>query len=284
MNAHAAMSSAMCGLVYEDHKTMPESMSGEFSYFRKFSCSETDAQAMFCYRERDNTVWVTFRGTDSARDALVNLKIVKRRYPGSDAKVHAGFLSQFTSVREDAMRYINGFPGRKRVVVSGHSLGGALACMFAVDIVRMGEARVVCNVFGCPKVGDVAFSRLARYYLAIRMFVYGDDPVTHLPCWPGWAHAGDTVHLPSRGAARTVCGIPIGDHDMARYIEAIESGVKPLSQNIMRSIRSGLVKATVSVCAIAGKKWISGSSPHGTKNEYITKNEGEHTNQQTTSI
>ena len=56
-------------------------------------------------------------------------------------------------------------PGADSVflTLTGHSLGGALACLAAFDIQRMcpclGPLDVACYTFGAPRVGNHAFAR-----------------------------------------------------------------------------------------------------------------------------
>ena len=51
--------------------------------------------------------------------------------------------------------------GDMQVITCGHSLGGALASLAAIDIVRecgVDSDRVSCYTFGCPRIGNHAFA------------------------------------------------------------------------------------------------------------------------------
>lgn len=73
--------------------------------------------------------------------------------------MHAGFLAQYEALRAHLHPYILGRHGDLHdIVVAGHSLGSALATMFAIDVVRsLPQAHVPCYAFACPRVGDAAF-------------------------------------------------------------------------------------------------------------------------------
>ena len=51
------------------------------------------------------------------------------------------------------------FPSATKLVVTGHSLGGAMATLFAMDlVVNEGVSDVSLVTFGSPRVGNAAFS------------------------------------------------------------------------------------------------------------------------------
>ena len=69
------------------------------------------------------------------------------------------------------------------VFVTGHSMGGALASLNAVDLaLQLGGHHVMCSTFGSPRVGNAAFQRMhdAIGFPAWR-FTNSHDPVTRVP-------------------------------------------------------------------------------------------------------
>ncbi|OIV95898.1 hypothetical protein TanjilG_27002 [Lupinus angustifolius] len=107
----------------------------------------------------------------------------------TDPKVHQGWYniytsasarSQFnqTSVREqvtsEVQRLVQLYKNEEiSITVTGHSLGGAVATLNAVDIVANGfnkGAPVSAFVFASPGVGDINFKRVVSGYKDLRIF------------------------------------------------------------------------------------------------------------------
>ena len=86
-----------------------------------------------------------FRGTRYPNDVSVDLKATAK--PIGHGTVHRGFYERFDSV-------ISKFPPKPnttRVLVTGHSLGGAAAqCGYLIMKFKYPCIPVVCVTFGCP--------------------------------------------------------------------------------------------------------------------------------------
>eukprot|EP00475_Leptophrys_vorax_P043488 TRINITY_DN838_c0_g1_i1.p1 TRINITY_DN838_c0_g1~~TRINITY_DN838_c0_g1_i1.p1 ORF type:complete len:215 (-),score=31.27 TRINITY_DN838_c0_g1_i1:117-761(-) len=101
--------------------------------------------------------------------------------------VHSGFLESYTrhrdAVYQAVMSLTNDYPGVP-VVVTGHSLGGALAAICAMDVHYNFDVRDVYLInFGSPRVGDYAFSSLFQNGLKGRSWrvTHDHDIVPHVP-------------------------------------------------------------------------------------------------------
>jgi hypothetical protein len=122
-------------------------------------CSGTDTQALLGFREDGETLIIAFRGPESGSmaDVMTDLKISSvrwfppaapgglfshfKRYRGSAGWsagfVHGGIMDAFKAVEgalSDAMEQIMKEGTVKRVLCTGHSLGGGLATMCALWI------------------------------------------------------------------------------------------------------------------------------------------------------
>lgn len=222
-------------------KSVRETMSDWF----RFSCGDSDAQCLFCFRESDKTVFLVFRGTDSWKDALIDVSLMKRR-PAfladvPSCKVHAGFLRQFKACEGGICSYLNRHPDRKRTVATGHSLGGALAILCSVYVGRqLKESAVECISFGAPRVGNRVFSDIADSVAPITRVVVGYDPVASLPSRARWKHAGTSAWyingVPIKQKYRgdtlwNIIAIPnflrVKDHRMSGYIDSVAASSDP---------------------------------------------------------
>ncbi|MFG0295915.1 MAG: Mbeg1-like protein [Maioricimonas sp. JB045] len=138
-------------------------------------------------------VVVAFRGTQQTADWLINLNVswTNARY----GAVHRGFHDAFQSVRtvlEEALAYAHA--DARPVLITGHSLGGALATIAAAE--WHGRYPIAgIYTFGQPAVGFSAFrSHIAvRYRHTFHRVVNDDDIVARVP--PGYRHVGRLYHF-----------------------------------------------------------------------------------------
>ena len=72
--------------------------------------------------------------------------------PGA-ARAHGGFLRAYLSVREAVHRLLKELGGTT-LLVTGHSLGGALAVLAACDFGAQFRGNLKCITFGSPRVGN----------------------------------------------------------------------------------------------------------------------------------
>jgi predicted lipase len=114
-----------------------------------------------CFVNKDILVLV-WRGTSNATDIHVDLRMTQRtttwlRTIDSVARVHSGFLSRYTDTR-GFVRDIVTSASIKAVVCMGHSLGGAIAHLAALDVSTSNPSlSVSCISFGSPKIGNASF-------------------------------------------------------------------------------------------------------------------------------
>ena len=134
---------------------------------------------------------VAFQGTDDACDWLTNLDANLAAPP--DDPVHRGFLKAYRSVAgqvHDALREHD----IRHVWITGHSLGGAMAVLCAIELIR--EAHVDVRgviTFGQPLLLSPFFAAMANETLAGRhmRFIHEDDVVPRLV--PGYRGGGSSI-------------------------------------------------------------------------------------------
>jgi len=118
-------------------------------------------------------------------------------------RVHTGFLSAFAEVSSCFETIVQTRLTGRRLFLTGHSLGGALATLAAAHI---GPDRVDgLYTYGCPRVGDAVFAAALSVDSYFR-FVQGEDWVPAVP--PellGYVHAG-TLQRVSGGPDRKFWG------------------------------------------------------------------------------
>ncbi|CAK9862890.1 unnamed protein product [Sphagnum jensenii] len=150
-------------------------------------------QAFVGVAENLNAIVIAFRGTQmtSMQNWAEDLyfKQLDVKYPGvTDAMVHKGFYAAYhnTSLHDyivAAVQTVQRERNDLRILVTGHSMGGAMASFCALDLTtNYGVRNIQVYTFGQPRIGNPAF---AAYYsenvpLTIRV-THAHDVVPHLP-------------------------------------------------------------------------------------------------------
>jgi predicted lipase len=158
-----------------EKRTLPEGS----IFFRN---DETGAEG-FALKDGENLV-VAFAGSNEIKDwiqnsknKLVDIKIGN----GFFAQVHQGFYECYTSISKEVQDLIKIYSQScKRILFTGHSMGGALAMLAATEAKIAGrEFRVI--TFGAPRLGSLSL----RAYLnerVLRIIARGDlVPKTPFP-------------------------------------------------------------------------------------------------------
>lgn len=143
------------------------------------------------------TTILAFRGTqaDKPKDLLIDLMAFPVSWPGA-GRVHMGFWKAYGSLRDRIDEWLGDVRPR-RLIVTGHSLGAAMACLMAA---LHDEAELV--TFGCPLVGNRAFAEAYRRP-AVRYVDCADLVATVPYTWLGYAHFGELRYVDRHGAVQS---------------------------------------------------------------------------------
>ena len=159
---------------------------------------------------KDRTLYFVFRGTNDTQDAMVDLDL--KRVPffegqkQSHIKVHGGFKKQFDVLKEPVLKTLTKYMKQVETIqFVGHSLGGALATLFAGHVARFyrgyvdgfqREIKVVCHTFGSPRVGNKHFARWFQENVKTSdcaRIMNREDPVAQIPISAYFQHVSDAV-------------------------------------------------------------------------------------------
>ena len=244
----------------------PELIEGEITDTQCFVLkNETEQNRRLAQTE----LFIVFRGSDSRTDWGLNLNFsqaavqfvtkptIERKilrddrllYPfqgksSSGAKMHQGFANAYRTVRDAIHHYLQQH-SRASVTVTGHSLGGAIATLCAVDVqYNFGPelGQISLYTYGSPRVGNSGFResfnrRVPRSY----RFVYGMDLVPAFPRpWQNYRHVDQEQRIGDRFSLDFLFR-RFQDHKIDRYITEIKALAQqkeaPVSREVMEAAR-----------------------------------------------
>ena len=165
-----------------------------------------DTRAFVAYNEKDDEIVVAFRGTNGAdyENWITNINGWRVPYKVlANVYVHKGFSDAYNDISEELLTAISNQKSLHKsasIIVTGHSLGGALATLCAIDvreILKFPLEKVTFYSFGSPRVGNDKF---ADYVMELfeggnykRVTHYTDMVVHCPPPMIGFKHSGNEV-------------------------------------------------------------------------------------------
>ncbi|XP_073056707.1 uncharacterized protein [Primulina eburnea] len=261
------------------HQTFIKS---EFEKICFLDNASTDTQVAIWRDPRTKRLVIAFRGTEQTRwkDLLTDLMLVPaglnpERIGGDfkqEVQVHSGFLGAYDSVRTRLISLIKqaiGYRGDSlemlptwHIYVTGHSLGGALATLLALELSssqlsKRGAISVTMYNFGSPRVGNKRFAEIYNEKVKDSWRVVNHrDIIPTVPRLMGYCHVAQPIYL-AAGAPRNALeivdlleegyrGDVIGEATPDVLLSEFMRGEKELVEKILnteisifRSIRDG---------------------------------------------
>lgn len=191
----AALSLAFASkLAYEPSGTVESIALQNWGFRQHVILDRGDTQGFIAIADR--VALIAFRGTESLGDWIGNLQVIPERRPFG--LVHSGFMAAYRLVDADVRVALSQNIGNRKLWLTGHSLGGALATIAAAEL--HGAANVAgIHTYGQPRLGDAMMRTFynANYQDRLWRFVNDRDLVTRVP--PGYEHAGRLVHFDEDG-------------------------------------------------------------------------------------
>jgi triacylglycerol lipase len=155
----------------------------------------------------DDTLFIAIEGTDSRTDWRRNLEFI---FTASDT--HAGFENYATLLMAQMWNSGVNLSSAKQLIITGHSLGGAVATIIASHL-QVHHPALQLVTFGSPRPGGWRFKQRLR--VPHQRFVHGLDLVPHMPLAAfGFRHTVSAIVLPEANDS-VLKGV--SDHDMSIY-------------------------------------------------------------------
>eukprot|EP00340_Litonotus_pictus_P010265 CAMPEP_0170514894 /NCGR_PEP_ID=MMETSP0209-20121228/1405_1 /TAXON_ID=665100 ORGANISM="Litonotus pictus, Strain P1" /NCGR_SAMPLE_ID=MMETSP0209 /ASSEMBLY_ACC=CAM_ASM_000301 /LENGTH=312 /DNA_ID=CAMNT_0010799155 /DNA_START=165 /DNA_END=1103 /DNA_ORIENTATION=+ len=210
------------------------------------------------------TLVLSFRGTKNLSNVLTDLNFAPIKWDvaqgiktmemedeeanENDIKVHRGFLEAYCSIQAAIQGLFMGnfMNGVETVIFTGHSLGGALASICALDFRRMAGIAGNNNLkyhlitFGSPRVGNQIFANNINGMMDVNMrVVFEDDIVPQVPDKP-YVHPGDLVVVKSNDDVVITRRLDEGDSS-ERYVDIDENEINTKSV-LLKSLEAGCIE------------------------------------------
>jgi len=199
----AVLCAEMSRLAYVKQVARLETYLGRAGFRKELALGydDTGTQA-FVAGKTDQTVRVVaFRGTepDDPADLLADINTVQTPWnDGADrelGRVHAGFANALLNqgIASTVKAHLASAAGAPRVLVTGHSLGAALATLMA--------SLTPCDLytFGSPLVGDASFVQATRQIAHMRHVDCCDGVTLVPPKEFGFVHTGTLRYVDRTG-------------------------------------------------------------------------------------
>ncbi|CAG5109473.1 Oidioi.mRNA.OKI2018_I69.chr2.g4006.t1.cds [Oikopleura dioica] len=207
----------------------------EFFEFEVIRDEETGSDAILMYAkdkpidgvEGKTYAIATIAGTLELQDVWQDLKISQVQFEETEARVHSGFYECFQALKPKIESFIDSTLETKpvdEILIVGHSLGGAVACLVGASLAPKYENenfRVVS--VAAPKIGNQAlqdlFKERVKKHLRIRLV---SDPIVKVLDLLYWfRHSGDD-HGPTDFPLFDESDFPIGSHLPQPYYVGLE--------------------------------------------------------------
>ena len=190
----------------------------------------------------DELILVSVRGTSEIlADAWLDADANQVPFEQGDGKVHNGFYRAAKVAYTFVVDYMGKFYNGQKLVICGHSLGGAVALLLAEMLRRNKryQPEIVLYTYGAPRAADSTFIEAAQPLHHHRV-VFHNDPVPSVPStWmntpsnrvPVYAtHGAVLAFHPVGGLAFFIGGIinftgdPFGHHGKLRHFMPVDFG------------------------------------------------------------
>jgi hypothetical protein len=166
----------------------------------------TNTQAFITHN--DELILISVRGTyELMADGLRDADAFQVPFAEGEGRVHRGFYEAAQKARAFVMEYLSKFYAGQKLIICGHSLGGAVTLLLSEILRREQDFNydIQLYTYGAPRAGDATFIKGAAPLVHYRV-VNHNDPV---PSVPGtWMNTKASVF--ASGVALTFANVPAG--------------------------------------------------------------------------
>ncbi|EIK97141.1 lipase family protein [Pseudomonas sp. M47T1] len=164
----------------------------------------TNTQAFISHS--DEVVLIAVRGSAQLADFIRDADATQVPFKGG-GRVHDGFHGATQALEAFVTTYLDKFHTTQKLLITGHSLGGAIALLLS-EVLRRRQGfdyDIVLYTYGAPRAADSTFIDGAADLVHYRM-VNHDDPVPSVPA--PWMNTSSPTY--GAGSILTFVNVPTG--------------------------------------------------------------------------
>ncbi|WP_130926206.1 lipase family protein, partial [Pseudomonas extremaustralis] len=130
----------------------------------------------------DEVILISIRGTLELADWWRDVDAAQVPFEEGKGKVHRGFYEAYKALKKFIQDYLFRFYVGQKIIISGHSLGGAIALLLAEALRNATDNNydVLLYTYGAPRTGDATFVAAAEP-LAHHRAVNNNDMIPSVP-------------------------------------------------------------------------------------------------------
>jgi predicted lipase len=170
-------------------------------------------QVVIGFNSNYNSIFVGFRGSSNIQNWIDNLKFSQiTPYNNTQIIVAKGFYQLYSSLKEDIQvitKQLSSKYATNSILVTGHSLGGALATIMVFDLLyaEPGNLHPTLITFGSPRVGNAEFaSIMSNFDIYSNRITHYYDMVPHVPQeFLKYSHISQEIWYNEENNKYTIC-------------------------------------------------------------------------------
>jgi len=152
----------------------------------------SDTQAFITHH--DEVVLISVRGTKELVDFVRDTDAEQVPFEEGVGKTHQGFYKAYKAMSKFVQVYLEQFHTGQKIIICGHSLGGAIATLLAEALRRSPNAyEILLYTYGSPRAGDADFVKGAAE-LAHHRMANNNDPIPSVPA--PWMNTRKSIWVP----------------------------------------------------------------------------------------
>ena len=168
---------------------------------------------IFGYNTFYNSLFIGFRGSSNIQNWIDNIQIKQiKPYSDKNIAVEKGTYNLYSSIHSDIYSILDKMVKKYNtndILITGHSLGGALATISAFEMMYLNTPYNVKYLitFGSPRVGNDYFFEYFNYFnIYSKRITHYFDIVPHLPeMFFGYKHISNEIWFDEINNKYTIC-------------------------------------------------------------------------------